>query len=739
MKKTIPILLFIGLLLFFPKFTHAGDLPSSECFEAVVCMDGAKNYYEDLCRPAITALADCETHYGPKDPANDWDFSCDDGCFERSDPPENKCPGGIIIGGDCKTLARVVIDGMDNNILKTYALSTLTKLVYADCPDGESPIWNNTTHLWDCMAPAALDSGATCADGEVLSWDSGTSAWECGPATFTHWQGAVTPGDIHYDGGNVGIGTDNPTKDLTIGTTSVPGEMRLSGNFTTSYLDLNSDGIILKKAGTNYFTADSSGNVNAAMSITSGFSVESLLLRATDKVTSPQYCNVDGSICTPADEIGGGLWEENGVDIYYSTGNVGIGTNSPGQKLEVAGDGKFTGGDVSVWSGNKAITLRQDGTNSYLSNKEDFVSNGSDTNGQLIINGSGGVSLRYGDANSVGTEALVVNTSGNVGIGDSTPDAKLDVAGDAIFDGNVGIGTASPLANLHVEGDGTNNLFRARISGSTQFIIDDIGNVGIGTATPIGKLHVAGTSFFTDNMDIADDKWIGLKYNGGRIEFDDQVADEVNILGAKVGIGTTVPNAGFHILNELTLDSFRVDDSVSDTTPFVIDDVGNVGIGASVPDYKLDVVGSIGMDDYIYHNGDSNTYMGFSSVDHIKFYTSGSEQMYINDSSNYVAVGVNGNFRVDGNLDYTGTNTGMSVSGSFNAQSLNGAGSSANTTMTDQNESICFLTKVYVNETDSGDEDAGCYISTLSGSWVLVAYAESGDADAYCSARCLNF
>ena len=37
-----------------------------------------------------------------------------------------------------------------------------------------------------------------------------------------------------------------------------------------------------------------------------------------------------------------------------------------------------------------------------------------------------------------------------------------------------------------------------------------------------------------------------------------------------------------------------------------------VGIGTTSPDYTLDVAGNIGVDQYIYHNGDANTFINFS-------------------------------------------------------------------------------------------------------------------------------
>jgi hypothetical protein len=113
------------------------------------------------------------------------------------------------------------------------------------------------------------------------------------------------------------------------------------------------------------------------------------------------------------------------------------------------------------------------------------------------------------------------------------------------------------------------------------------------------------------------------------------------------------------------------------TTVFVVSgSTALVGIGTSAPDYTLDVAGNIGVDEYIYHNGDADTWIRFSDDD-ITIKAGGKafltleekgtapHELIINDGGNNIDFVVKGN----------SNNPGMKFDGSLNRLGINGVGS----------------------------------------------------------------
>ena len=70
-----------------------------------------------------------------------------------------------------------------------------------------------------------------------------------------------------------------------------------------------------------------------------------------------------------------------------------------------------------------------------------------------------------------------------------------------------------------------------------------------------------------------------------------------------------------------------------------------VGIGTESPDYTLHVAGNVGVDEFIYHNGDSNTYIRFQNND-INVQAGGKSFIKIDEGDGIIKIN-NGNNNID--------------------------------------------------------------------------------------------
>jgi hypothetical protein len=138
---------------------------------------------------------------------------------------------------------------------------------------------------------------------------------------------------------------------------------------------------------------------------------------------------------------------------------------------------------------------------------------------KIVHSGDTNTSIRFPDADTVtvetnGAERLRVDSSGNVGIGTSSPSEALDVFGqiqarpvtNVTSNGDwFAIGSIQDASNfgvgigIHVENAATNKYamtFGTKSSGPTPITermrIDSAGNVGIGTTSPTEQLHITG-------------------------------------------------------------------------------------------------------------------------------------------------------------------------------------------------------------------------------------------------------
>ncbi|MEK7253798.1 MAG: tail fiber domain-containing protein, partial [Bacteroidota bacterium] len=181
------------------------------------------------------------------------------------------------------------------------------------------------------------------------------------------------------------------------------------------------------------------------------------------------------------------------------------------------------------------------------------------------------------------------NAAKKVGIGTSTPSAKLHVkGGDFRLDNN------AQFFDFKV--DATGNLKIQRNGTATAMIIgDNNGNVGIGTTTvPSAKLHVKDGDFRLDRGG----QYFDFKVDAaGNLKVERNGTTTAMIIGdnnGNVGIGTTtVPSAKLHVRNG----DFRLDNN-GQWFDFKVSAVGNLKIERNGTTNALEIgdgSGSVGL------------------------------------------------------------------------------------------------------------------------------------------------
>ncbi|MBP9855823.1 MAG: tail fiber domain-containing protein [Candidatus Pacebacteria bacterium] len=407
-------------------------------------------------------------------------------------------------------------------------------------------------------------------DTDVTQWQLGTDFNNDSGDNFWLWARGGGFIQTWLDNGNVGIGTTSPYARL-----SVAGET-VAQNFTATSTSLAST---FPYASTTALTV--SGQAHITGLVIPDVAGSGIVLRDAGSASlAPAQNQITWAHPSSSEDTNIGYLDASNFVINVRSGGTRQlnFTNSAAGGLNVlVSEGLLAVGTTTVGAGISASSTTQVGLMVDQRGTDDI--------------------LRLLDA---GTNVFTVQDGGNVGIGTSSPQAKLAIgAGNILLDNNqylsayknagavvniLGINTSSQT--VLTSGSGNNIIFNP--SGSTAMTLSSGGLLGIGTTSPDYLLTLGNTASAGNN----------------KIAIDAAANRQSSIAFRSAGVNKWHLGRGdSDVLSDSTFfigtDSANANDPGGNGARFVINSTGLIGMGTVAPDENLHISGNSTTEDTV--------------------------------------------------------------------------------------------------------------------------------------------
>jgi microcystin-dependent protein len=337
------------------------------------------------------------------------------------------------------------------------------------------------------------------------------------------------------------------------------------------------------------YTLDISGNINFN---------NNLYQNGSKYIDASPWTLYDsnGNICTN-DNVNNGK-------LTYNNGNVGIGLTTPIEKLHIR---------------NNSVLIEDNSSNMFL--KLGIINNSACIMSGMSNTNNSAAPLLFTTINNK-TEWMRIDANGRVGIGETIPSAYLSIKSNANYDlvninsfiyvsnnNKLGIGTSTPSGWLDISNNTFDTSLKIKntigplldIQNQTDNVayITNLGKVGIGITTPGSKVDILDNS-----------NTYGLKVTqkgAGDILWllNDTSTNMIVKKSGNVGIGTTNPDANIHI-NYIGGKKIQfTNDSTTNQHIVLWEDTGYTGFGADSNSLKYYVRNNV--NSHVFYSGTSSS------------------------------------------------------------------------------------------------------------------------------------